>query len=272
MKKSLAIPATLLCATLAACSFAREPAPLADRTQDPPADARWVTLIVNAGEGLVPQPVALEYQSEKCEESRSYGVGGQSQSGTALMRAQNFEKVELVREATGNAYKARIAIDAGGPCQWKLVSLDASFRHQSRHPLVPGKEVSTLAKQFYFRSGRDAIRTPGVRVKLAYFPVIFLRDQPLPNEMRLQPLSLYLPTHLDPTGSLTLMLEPRVAADKAMVVRADPQDSRWYLMTYPDGATGRSYSRDVIGVEDERMQCLLSASAQNCERFSPRTR
>lgn len=244
----------------------------ADRTQSPPADARWLTLVVKPEGGLEPLPVSLEYESEKCEEARSYGVGGQSQSGTALMRASNFGKVELVREPADGEYKARLAIDAGGPCQWKLVSLETSFKYRSRNPLVNGREVVSHGNKIEFRSRKDSVRSPNVRMRFEYFPVVFVKDDPSKNEVRLQPKSGFFPPSFDPSASGTMSLEPRVFDDMAMTVRTAPGDSRSYLVTYPDGATGTSPYMDLVGVEDKRMQCLLSSGKRRCDEFSPRRR
>jgi len=260
----------MICSSVASCTTAMDPGRKADRTQNPSADARWLTLVVNAGDGIEPQPVTLEYESEKCKEARSYGVGGQSRSGTASMRALSFEKVNLVREPGGNSFRAHFAIDAGGNCQWKLVSLEASFKYKSSHRLAEGKEAFSHRNRFDFRGGKDSVRSPNVRMQYAYFPVILVKDTPQENEVRLRAKSLFFPPSLDPSSSGTMLLELKVFGDMAMTVRADPQDSRRYLVTYPDGTTGASSSVDTIGVEDERMQCLLSSGKTLCASYSPR--
>lgn len=270
MKKKLSIPLLVLCFSMASCTSALDLDQKADRTQSPSANARWLTLIVNAEAGVEPLPVTLAYESEKCQEARSYGVGGQSQSGTALMRALNFEKVNLVREPAGDAYTARFAIDAGGSCQWRLVSLETSFKYKSRNPLAKGKEVISNRNKFEFRSEKNSVRTPNVKMTYAYFPVIFVKDDPSKNEVRLRAKSLFYPPSLDPSASGTMTLELKVFDDMAMTVRAAPQDSHRYLVTYPDGAIGTSSSGDVVGVEDERMQCLLSFGGARCAQYSPR--
>lgn len=272
MKKRLGIPLFVICSFLVGCTSASDLDRKADRMQSPSADARWLTLIVKAADGVEPQPVTLQYASEKCKEATRYGVGGQSQSGTAMMRALNFEKVDLVREAAGDAYKARFAIDAGGACQWKLVSLETSFKYRSNHRLVKGKEVISHRNEFNFRSAKDAIRTPNVRAEFAYFPVIVLKDEPSKNELRLRPKSLFFPPNLDPSESGTMTLEVKVFEEMAMTVHADPHESYRYLVTYPDGATGTNTSIDTVGVEDARMQCLLSSGKKSCAEYSPRRR
>jgi hypothetical protein len=272
MKKRLGIPLFVICSSLVGCTSASDLDRKADRTQSPTADARWLTLIVKAADGVEPQPVTLQYVSEKCKEATSYGVGGQSQSGTAMMRALNFEKIDLVREAAGDAYKARFAIDAGGACQWKLASLETSFKYRSSHRLVKGKEVISHRNEFNFRSAKDSIRTPNVRAEFVYFPVILVKDDPSKNEVRLRPKSLFFPPNLDPSTSGTMTLEVRVFEDMAMTVRAAPQDTHRYLVTYPDGATGTSPYMDMVGVEDARMQCLLSTGKKSCAEYDPRRR
>ncbi|RIX84706.1 hypothetical protein [Acidovorax cavernicola] len=271
MKTKSGIPLLMICFVLAGCASALDLDQKADRTQSPAANARWLTLVMKGNEGVEPLPVTLEYESEKCKEPRSYGVGGQSQSGTMLMRATHFEHVNLIKESVGDAYKARFAIDAGGSCQWKLVSLETSFKYRSNHPLAKGKEATSFRSRFRFGSEKNAVRTPGLRAELSYFPVIYIREDPSKNEVRLRSKSLFLPPSFDPPTSATLYLETNVFGDMAMTVRAAPQDRRSHLVTYPDGATGSSSSEGMVGVEDERMQCLLSSgkSQNRCAAYSP---
>lgn len=257
------------CVFIIGCTPAWDLDHKADRTQSPAKDARWLTLIVKAESGVEPQPVTLEYESEKCKEARSYGVGGQSQSGVALMRASNYEKISLVRAPESHVYQARFAIDAGGSCQWKLVSLETAFKYQSNHQLVKGKEAISHKAQFTFRNQKDSVRIPNLNVSYEYFPVIYIKDDPSENEFRLQAKSLFFPPSLDPSESGTMILKPKVFVDRAMTVREDPQDRRSYLVGYPDGATGTSSYRDGVGVEDERMQCLLSPAKRDCTQFNP---
>lgn len=271
MKKKLGIPLLAICSSVAGCAATWDLDQKADRTQSPSSNARWLTLVMNAEDGVEPMPVTLEYESEKCKEPRSYGVGGQSQSGVTLMRALNFEKINLVREPASDTYKARFPIDAGGSCQWKLVSLETSFKYRSAHRLAQGKEAISNREKFRFRNEKDSVHSPNVRMRYAYFPVILMEDDPSNNKIRLQPKSLFFPPSFDPSASGMMILEVKVFGDMAMTVRTAPQDSRRYLVTYPDGATSTSSSRDTIGVEDERMQCLLSSGKQSCAQYVPKS-
>ena len=273
MKKNFSAHHLALACTFLACSaFASDAAEKADRTQNPSADARWLALIVKADVGVTPLPATLEYESEKCRELRSYGVGGQSQSGSTMMRALNFEHVDLVKEPEGSSYKARFAIDAGGRCEWKLVSLETSFVFKSSHPLAKGMEVRANRKTFSFRDRKDAVRAPNVRMQLPYFPVILVKDDPRQNELRLREKGLFIPPSFAPSASGMMILEWKVFDDKAMLVREDTESRYRYFVTYPDGATGTNTSVGQVGVEDERMQCLLTSGKQNCDQFAPRER
>ena len=261
------------CMLVMGCASATsDDAQSADRTQSPGADARWLTLIVKGSEGVTPQPVTLEYESEKCQESRPYGVGGQSQSGRTRMRAVNFEQIKLIKQPDGNDYKARFAIDAGGRCQWKLVSLEAAFVFRSGHAQANGKEVRSNRTTFSFRDRKDAVRAPNVRMQLPYFPVILVKDDPRQNELQLRSKGLILPPGFDPSASGMMILEWQVFDDKAMLVREDTESRYRYFVTYPDGATGTNTSLGQVGVDDERMQCLLTAEKKNCDLFVPRKR
>ncbi|QIL82265.1 hypothetical protein G7047_21755 [Diaphorobacter sp. HDW4A] len=272
MKKKSAFLLMMMGALLAGCTVASEQEHKADRTQSPAVNARWLTLIVKAGNGVTPQPVTLQYESEQCKESRSYGVGGQSQSGTTMMRALNFEKIDLVREPESDAYKARFAIDAGGSCGWKLVSLETSFKYTSGHALVHGQELLSHRTTFTFRSSKNAVTTPNVRVSRIWFPVIAVDDDLAKNTLHLRARSLFIPPDLNPSASGSLILEFKVAEDMAMLVRPDPQNRGRVLVTYPDGATGTESSIGYVGVDDERMICLLAEKKRDCEAIKLRER
>lgn len=109
-----------------------------------------------------------------------------------------------------------------------------------------------------------------MRVPLSYFPVILVGNTSSDTRIRLQARSLFLPPSLDPSASGILTLEPKVFDDMAMTVRADPQDRHRYRVTYPDGATSTSSSEGMVGVNDERMQCLLSSAKKDCAQYSPK--
>ena len=262
-----------LFAACSACAVeTAEKAEKADRTQNPPVDARWLELIMKTDAGVTPLPATLEYESGKCQEMRAYGVGGQSQSGSTMMRAQSFEHVDLVKEPEGHSYKARFAIDAGGRCEWKLVSLETSFMFKSSHPQAKGMEVRSNRATFTFRDRKDAVRAPNVRMKLTHFPVILVRDDPRQNELRLRAEGLFIPPSFDPSASGMMILEWKVLDGMAMLVREDAGSRYRYEVTYPDGATGTDTSVGQVGVDDERMQCLLKPGRRNCDEFAPRKR
>lgn len=220
MKKS-SIPVLMICCSMIGCTSAFDPEQKADRAQNPPANARWLTLIVNAEDGVEPLPVTLKYQSEECKEMTPYGVGGQSQSGSAPMRAMSFEKIDLVKEPGAGAYKARFAIDAGGRCQWKLQSLETSIRYRDRL-INNGREVISSGYELRFRNEKDAVRSSNVRVQYSYIPVISMRGEPSKSEVRLKLTSGLVPPSFDPATSATMTLEPKVFGDMATTDRRAP--------------------------------------------------
>lgn len=223
--KKLAIPVLMIFYSMVSCTSALGPGQEADRTQSPPTNARWLTLIMKAEDDVEPAPVSLKYESEKCKEVSHYGVGGQSQSGSTLMRALNFEKIDLVREPVSSTYKARIAIDAGGRCQWKLVSLETSIRYKSRNHLINGREVLSGRYELEFMNRKDSVRSSSARVQYSYIPVILVKGEPLKNEARLDLISGLIPPSFDPSTSITMTLEPKVFGDMAKTIRAAPKDA-----------------------------------------------
>lgn len=258
MKRAWGAPLLAACLLMAGCASALDTSQKADRTQSPAADARWLTLAVTLPEDARPLPVKLHYDSARCKEPRSYGVGGQSQSGVAMMRASHYEDLELVKEPRGNQYKARLAIDAGGPCQWMLTSLETAFAYTSRHPLVQGREVQAHRISFEFAKAKDAIRAPNVRMVFPYVPVIITDDDIPEKELRLAPLGFFLPPTFDPSASGTMYLVFKVHDDKPVTARSILKDRYRYLVSYPDGSTSISPSKTSVGNQDARIRCLVT--------------
>ena len=264
----ISLLAILVCAT----GLGRAEESEVDTRKSPPDNARWLTLIVQAEDDIAPQPVSLEYQAGQCSELRSYGVGGQSQSGRTRMPAVHFEKIDLSKEPSGQRYRARIALDAGGNCQWKLVGLSTQFKYTSPHAQTWGQELLSQRIQVVFADRKNAVRKLNVRMRFQYFPVIYLADKPEQNSIRLQSSGFPDLPSFDPEESGIMILQFKVFNDLAMTATADPQNRYLYRTTYPDGATG---SANSVGVMDERMICLMETRAaggtdfQRCNRFAP---
>lgn len=257
MKRVWGTQLIAVCFLLAGCASALDTSQKADRTQSPAADARWLTLAVTLPEGARPLPVKLHYDSARCKEPRSYGVGGQSQSGVAMMRASHYEDLELVKDPAGHQYKGHLAIDGGGPCQWMLTSLETAFTYTSRHPLVKGREVKANRISFEFAKAKDAIRAPNVRMVFPYVAVIITDDDASEKELRLAPLGFINPPTFDPSASGTMYLVFKVHDDNPITARPVPQDRYRYLVSYPDGSTSVSHSKNYVGVQDARIRCLI---------------
>lgn len=264
------IPLLVILACIAVSGWAKESE--VDIRQSPPDNARWLTLIIQAEDDIAPQPVSLEYQAGQCTESRSYGVGGQSQSGRMQIPALHFEKITLSKQTSGQRYQSHIALDAGGICQWKLVGLSTQFKYTSQHAQTKGQELLSQRINIVFADRKDAVRNSDVRMRFQYFPVIYLADKHEQNRIRLQSGGFPDLPSFDPVESGIMMLQFQVFNDLAMTARADPQNRYLYRTTYPDGATGSTTS---VGMMDERMICLMQTRAagvtdfQRCKRFAP---
>lgn len=233
-----------------------------DRNKSPSADARWVTLILRTQEGVTPEVMTLQYQSKSCKESRAYGVGGGSQSGSMQMLALDFEKINLVRQQEEHRYQARFAIDGGGPCQWLLQTLSVAFKYRSRNVLVKDQEATSWPIEIAFNKQKDARRSLNVRMQLDYFPVIVQSDSVAKNQLRLRPRQLFMLPSFDPAESGILLLQPKVFDELPLIASSDPQSRYQYLLRYPDGSSGKASSLDQVGVNDGKMNCLLQGKAK----------
>ncbi len=257
---------TLCCGT-AANAWAAGLNPATDTRQSPAADARWLSLIVEAQEGLEPGPVSLEYEARQCMENRSYGVGGQSQSGTTKMKALNFEKPTLEKQAGSHNYQVRFALDAGGPCQWQLKAIETSFIYRSSLAQFRGQQLQSARLKINFRDSKKAVRSPDTRITLDYFPVIFVEEKPANSELKLRAKTVFLPPDFDPSALGSVRLRLRMHEDMALTVSRNPQQPSSYLLHYPDGSTLTTNNRSGAGIDDARMRCLLSQRKQRCDQM-----
>lgn len=265
MNKKFAAPLLGLFSSMAACTATQ--AQQADRTQAPPDNARWVTLIIQAQQGLEPLPITLQYESQKCTENRAYGVGGQSQSGSMQMRALSFEKPQWTNRAGSHDYQTSFAIDAGGPCQWQLQSLEFRLQYRSSNPLVKGQQAQSDRIDIRFRADKEALRRTNIRMTLDYSPLIIQGDDAAKNQLKLRSKMLFMLPSFDPPESGILMLRTKVFEDMTLTARQNPESRYDYLLQYPDGSSGKASSQDTIGVNDSRMQCLLETGKSSCSKY-----
>lgn len=118
-----------------------------DRALAPPSDTQWVNVEVkNPSPYTKPFPLEVVYISHKCMKSSINGVDGSREEKPAY----NGAKVPLQRQGNSDVWRAKVAMNGGGSCEWKLSEFNLGIEYiDATHlgkDLVPGTAVgATIA-------------------------------------------------------------------------------------------------------------------------------
>ncbi|WP_223460129.1 MULTISPECIES: hypothetical protein [unclassified Pseudomonas] len=107
MIKKMPVALLSLCVSLSGCAK--------DRSLAPPADSESITVTVKVPKELVARPMQVMYRSTLCT------FTDHSAFGEAYQR-DGYQRTDIqpVREGQSDLYVAKLPIDGGGVCQWRL--------------------------------------------------------------------------------------------------------------------------------------------------------
>ncbi|MGP6471346.1 hypothetical protein [Rahnella aceris] len=218
-----------------------------DQTLSPPENARRVTIVVRVPEGITLLPLQMLYRSERCK-TKSYNSSNEAYE----IRGYNGFMQAFSTIANSNVRQQRIAIDGGGPCQWRLNSIKVSFKIADGNPLVKGKEVFATNYIFDFDdygfsdgygTGRAKEVSGDLDLKTNFFPMIFINN-------------LFKSTSLQFFGGDTdyeqwtrrykssntnrIYIEPIIHMNKPVILETPNPPPGNTVATYPDGSTGKA--------------------------------
>ncbi|WP_261804221.1 hypothetical protein [Serratia marcescens] len=118
-----------------------------DRTLTPPSDTHWVNVDVkNPSPWTRPFPLEVLYISNTCKRHFL-----SMRDGTRYEKVgYNPMKIPLQQQGNSNIWRARVAMNGGGSCDWKLSEFDLGIEYtDATHlgkDLVPGTAVgATIA-------------------------------------------------------------------------------------------------------------------------------
>ncbi|MEC5345304.1 hypothetical protein ABRZ24_22250 [Brenneria populi] len=125
----------MLCgvAPLAACM------PKRDLTLAPPEQTQWVDIEVVAPPNTTAFPLNALYRSSVCLHERR-----QADMSKVKSRGYNPVHMELQPDAAGRIYRQRVAVDGGGPCEWKLSMITLGIEYRRTDHLVKNAEIGTM--------------------------------------------------------------------------------------------------------------------------------
>ncbi|ATA23322.1 hypothetical protein BIY26_22540 [Brenneria goodwinii] len=151
-------------APLSACS------PKRDFTLSPPANTQWVDIEVVAPLNTTAFPLNALYRSSVCLHERR-----QADMSKVKSRGYNPVHMALQLDAGGRVYRQRVALDGGGPCEWKLSMITLGIEYSRTDHLVKDAEIGTavgLKVAFDNEAANNGYYEP-VKNKLTYTSVYY---------------------------------------------------------------------------------------------------
>lgn len=106
-----------------------------DRSFSPPAENQYVTVAVKVSSDLKARPMKVMYRSAVCTEPSYDGNFNRTD-----LEGHYVVELQPQRRAETDVYEARLAIDGGGACQWRLSN--ATFGVFYSKPEFSGEQVT----------------------------------------------------------------------------------------------------------------------------------
>ncbi len=106
-----------------------------DRSLAPPADSEQVTVTVKVPKELVARELRIIYSSPICTRT-IYNVHGKP----VELDGFNGFRTSLQQQGDSDLYQAKVAVDGGGECHWRLSSL--TFGVKYKDPTMFGENVA----------------------------------------------------------------------------------------------------------------------------------
>lgn len=211
-------------------------------TLSPPDNAPRVTVAFNMPDGITLSPLGGLYESDKCTDThfnsnfKPYQVSGVS--GVML---------PFIREGQSNIWKASIATEGGGRCQWKLSSIRVGFRLSDDVSLVDGKKVFDTSYLFDFKDN-GIVNTYGtgpaqdisgdLNLKTDFFPMItYHKDNT--SSLRLfggNADNYKWSRHFRLHDTRRILIEPVIHFSRPVTL-TPPDKPGDFTATYPDGSS-----------------------------------
>ncbi|MDX5631037.1 MULTISPECIES: hypothetical protein [unclassified Brenneria] len=230
-------------APLAAC------APKRDLTLSPPEHTQWVDIEVVAPPNTTAFPLNALYRSSVCLHEDIHADMTKYNS-----RGYNPVHMALQPDAAGRVYRQRVAVDGGGPCEWKLSSISLGIEYAHAEHLVKDAEIGTAvgldvafddeaSSSEYYKPVKNELVYTSV-----YYPYIresylggFKRSLSLYGEKSFMPYRMTIDK--DKSGKIVFL--PTV--DEKKIVKLEGaksmSDSEHGGVIYPDGSMDKDKHR-----------------------------
>ncbi|WP_232829625.1 hypothetical protein [Rahnella sp. NRRL B-41462] len=214
-----------------------------DRTLSPPQNAKWVDVVFTLPADTVLLPMEVLYRSNKCKTVR-YNSSNEPHD---IPGYNDFEK-PFGQQGSSNIWRAHIAIDGGGKCQWQLNSIKVSFKIADGNPLVKRKEVFATNYIFDFDdygfsdgygTGRAKKVSGDLDIRTDFFPEIFIS-----HKFKKTTLELFGGDTRHEKWSQryrvndikTIVINPVVHFNRVVILEGPNQSPGNIIVTYPDSS------------------------------------
>jgi len=229
---------------LAACLFVSLLSSCASATDDmllPPTDTKWVNVeIKNPSPYTKPFPLEVVYISHKCMKSRINGVDGSREEKPAY----NPVKIPLQQQESSNIWHAKVAMNGGGSCEWKLSEFNLGIEYiDATHlgvGIVPGAPVgaSFAFDDIAARNGQFDFFSGSISLSPVYFPVIQEENSPDKKMANLFGKDDFISMRsLKNLEDITIKYNPFLNEKKItrMIAPKENKHGVFYTFIYPDG-------------------------------------
>ncbi|MDN0122370.1 hypothetical protein QVN60_03980 [Yersinia aleksiciae] len=213
-----------------------------DYTLNPPASSEWVTVTVKLPSEMEVLPLDVLYRSDKCQREV---YDEKTESHTSRDRGVNPHLITL--QNSGDIRQARVALEGGGKCEWKLSGIRVGLQLARTLPLVTGKNIISTNYVFDFDNegyrnafGEGAAKktTGDLYLKSEFFPIItHHRDNEVTiklfgGDTRYEQWNRYYRVY----NIKQIVIEPVVYLSKVVTLNPPKLLPGNITATYPDGS------------------------------------
>ncbi|MGX5108235.1 hypothetical protein ACWKYD_05435 [Enterobacter cloacae] len=217
-----------------------------ERTLNPPDSSEWVTITVKLPPDTKVIPMDVLYRSDKCQQ-KDYDPT--TESHIRDIRGFNPRQADMT-PLGGGVWQARIALDGGGKCEWKLSAFRVGIEPSASIALTQGKDVIATNYVFDFDEegysggfGVGKIRNAhgDQRIATEFFPMItHHRDGEIDVELYGGRTGYEKwSRHYRLYNTKLISIEPVVYMDKIVTLRPPEPPPGDFTAIYPDGSSGK---------------------------------
>lgn len=219
-----------------------------DTTLNPPASSDLVTVMVKLPPETEALPLDVLYRSETC---RKEVYDNTSASHVTTVRGVNPQLVSLSQADSNGRREAKIAMNGGGKCDWKLSGIRVGIQLSKTSALADGKNVT--AANYVFDFDDDGYRNAfgegepkkvngDLQFETKFYPMIVINNmfhevyaQLFAGDTGYEKWSRYYRLY----GTRHISIEPILYTQKVVNLESPKsrKESPGMTVLYPDGTT-----------------------------------